>query len=171
MLSTSPRDPFSTPCEKVIPEPYSHQPRPEIPSRLPARSNPRAIVSRSHHKYPVLVVSIRIQLRVSFTVGPAIDRSVLPCRGAPTYPPRSLNSGRTHFLGHTRPRPNDTPQPYLQLSREVPVGLTYAHGGLGHRPSPSGSLRAGRVQAPPLQDGAGPARPRCCTGSLTELSA
>src|SRR3990170_8564286 len=99
MLSTSPRDPFSTPCEKVIPEPYSHQPRPEIPSRLPARSNPRAIVSRSHHKYPVLVVSIGIQLRVSFTVGPAINRSVLPCRGAPTYPPRSLNSGRTQVPG------------------------------------------------------------------------
>src|SRR3989337_1227659 len=123
MLSTSPRDPFSTPCEKVIPEPYSHQPRPEIPSRLPARSNSRAIVSRSHHKYPVLVVSIGIQLRVSFTVGPAIDSSVLPCRGAPTYPPHSLNSGWTRFLGHARPRPNDTLQPYLQLSREVPVGL------------------------------------------------
>src|SRR3989337_840844 len=99
MLSTSPRDPFSTTCEKAIPEPYSHQPRPEIPSRLPARSNPRAIVFRSHHKYPVLVVSIGIQLRVSFTVGPAIDRNVLPCRGAPTYPPRSLNSGRIHFTG------------------------------------------------------------------------
>src|SRR3989337_2277100 len=99
MLSTSPRDPFSTTCEKAIPEPYSHQPRPEIPSRLPTRSNPRAIVFRSHHKYPVLVVSIGIQLRVSFTVGPAIDRNVLPCRGAPTYPPCSLNSGRIHSTG------------------------------------------------------------------------
>src|SRR3989337_1600327 len=27
------------------------------------------------------------------------------------------------LLGHARPRPNDPPQPYLQLSREVPVGL------------------------------------------------
>src|SRR3990170_2038037 len=75
MLSTSPRDLSSTPCEKAILE--------------------RHIQVSSQ----VLVVSIGIQLRVSFTVGPAIDRCFLPCRGAPTYPPRSLNSGRTHFPG------------------------------------------------------------------------
>src|SRR3989337_842608 len=86
-------------------------------------SNLRAILSISHHKYPVLVVSIGIQLRASITEDPAIHRLVLPYRGAPTYPPHSLNSGRTHFLGHARPRPNDTPQPYLQLSRGVPAGL------------------------------------------------
>src|SRR3989337_2009403 len=62
-------------------------------------SNPRAILSSYHLKYPILVVSIGIQLQVSVTVGQAIDRCFLPCRGAPTYPPRSLNSGRTHFTG------------------------------------------------------------------------
>src|SRR3989337_192919 len=62
-------------------------------------SNPRAILSSYHFKSPVLVVLIGIQLRVSVTVGQAIDRCFLPCRGAPTYPPRSLNSGRTHFPG------------------------------------------------------------------------
>jgi hypothetical protein len=77
-------------------------------------SNPRAILSSYRLKCQVLVVSIGIQLRVSVTVGHAIDRLFLPCRGAPTYPPRSLNSGRTYFSGscpasakqHATTRPN-----------------------------------------------------------------
>ena len=89
MLSTSARDPFSTPCEKAILEPYN-------PVIITIQfSSP----SNSHHKYPVLVVSIGIQLRVSVTVGQAIDKCFLPCTGAPTYPPCLINSGRTHFPG------------------------------------------------------------------------
>src|SRR6266566_4105252 len=42
----------------------------------------------------------------------------------------------------------DTPQPYLELSREVPAGL---------HPKHSGFL--------------GPSLPHCCTGRLTKLSA
>ena len=103
----------------------------------------------SHLKYPVLVVSIGIQLQVSVTVGQAIDRCFLPCRGAPTYPPRSINSGRTHFLGSSRPRPNDTPQPDLGLlersarrTKPMPPGV------MGHRPGNSCTLRGRPVSRP-----------------------
>ena len=58
--------------------------------------NPRTIISITclSIQYPVLVVSIGIQLQVSVTVGQAIDGCFLPCRGAPTYPPRSINSSQ-----------------------------------------------------------------------------
>ena len=92
MLSTSARDPFSTPCEKAIPEPY-------YPFLLSISHHNPLLITISHLKYPVLVVSIGIQLQVSITVGQAIDRCFLPCRGAPTYPPRLINFGRTHFPG------------------------------------------------------------------------
>ena len=139
MLSTSARDPFSIPCEKAIPGPY-------YPIIITFQfSSP----SNSHHKYPVLVVSSRIQLQVSVTVGQAIDRCFLPCRGAPTYPPRSINSGRTHFPGSSRPRSNNTPQPNLGLierparrTKPMPPGV------MGHLPGNSCTLRGWPVSRP-----------------------
>ena len=70
-------------------------------------------------QHPVLVVSIGIQLRVSITVGQAIDRCFLPCRGAPTYPPRSLNSGRTHFPGSCPASAKQYAATRPRLNREV----------------------------------------------------
>ena len=103
----------------------------------------------SHLKYPVLVVSIGIQLQVSVTVGQAIDRCFLPYRGAPTYPPRSINSGRTHFLGHARPRPNNTPQPDLGLlERSARQTKPMPRGVMGHRFGNSFTLRTRPVSRP-----------------------
>jgi len=109
VLSTSARDPFSTPCEKAIPEPY-------YPVIITIKSSSP---SSSHHKYPVLVVSIGIQLQVSVTVGQAIDRCFLPCRGAPTYPPRSIDSGRTHFPGSCPASAKQYAATRPRLNREV----------------------------------------------------
>ena len=100
-------------------------------------------------QHPVLVVSIGIQLRVSVTVGQAIDRCFLPCRGAPTYPPCSINSGRQTFLGHAQHRPNNTPQPDLGLierpaHRTKPMPL----GAMGHLPGNSCMLRGRPVSRP-----------------------
>ena len=139
MLSTSARDPFSTPCEKAIPEPY-------YPIIISIKSSSP---SSSHHKYPVVVVSIGIQLRVSVTVGQAIDRCFLPCRGAPTYPPARLTPVGHTFLGHARPRPNNTPQPDLGLierstrrTKPMPPGV------MGHLPRNSCTLRGRPVSRP-----------------------
>ena len=127
MLSTSARDPFSTPCEKAIPEPY-------YPVIITIKTSSP---SSSHHKYPVLVVSIGIQLQVSVTVGQAIDRCVLPCRGAPTYPPRSLNSGRTHFLGSCPASAKQYAATRPRLNREV------KHAGLNLCPQGSWAIAPG----------------------------
>ena len=139
MLSTSAGDPFSTPCEKAIPEPY-------YPIVITIQfSSP----SNSIYKYPVLVVSIGIQLRVSVTVGQAIDICFLPCRGAPTYPPRSINSGRTHFPGlcpalakqyaATRPRLN---REVRRRTKPMPPGV------MGHHSGNSCTLRTRPVSRP-----------------------
>src|SRR3990170_533083 len=94
-----------------------HQPRPEILSRLPARKQ-----SQSHTiqlSSQVLVVSIGIQLRVSVTVGQAIDRSFFPAGVHQlTNHARLTPAGHT-FLGHARPRPSNTPQPDRIPNREV----------------------------------------------------
>ena len=136
MLSTSARDPFSTPCEKAIPEPY-------YPVIITIKSSSP---SSSHHKYPVLVVSIGIQLQVSVTVGQAIDRCFLPCRGAPTYPPRSLNSGRTHWLGPARPRLNNTTQPDRKPPERIEhAGLILCPRGSGPSPRTLRTLRGRSV--------------------------
>ena len=132
MLSTSARDPFSIPCEKAIPEPYYP-----------------VLISISHLKYPVLVVSIGIQLQVSVTVGQAIDRCFLPCMGAPTYPPCSINFGRTHFPGPCLASAKHTPQPDLGLierstrrTKPMPPGL------MGHLPGNSCMLRGQPMSRP-----------------------
>ena len=129
MLSTSARDPFSTPYEKAIPEPY-------YPSVNTFQiSSP----SNSHHKYPVLVVSIWIQLQVSVTVGQAINRCFLPCRGAPTYPPRSINSDRTHFPGSCLASAKQYAATRPRLNREV------KHAGLNLCPQGSWAISPGTL--------------------------
>ena len=141
MLSTSARDPFSTPYEKAIPEPY-------YPVVITIQfSSP----SNSHHKYPVLVVSIGIQLRVSVTVGQAIHRCFLPCRGAPTYPPRLINSGQTHFPGscpasakqYAATRPSLIERS-ARRTKPMPPGV------MGHLPINSCMLRTRPVSRPSL---------------------
>ena len=129
MLSTSARDPFSTPCEKAIPEPY-------YPVIITIKSSSP---SSSHHKYPVLVVSIGIQLQVSVTVGQAIDRCFLPCRGAPTYPPRSINSGRTHFPGSCPASAKQYAATRPRLNREA------KHAGLNLCPQGSWAIAPGTL--------------------------
>ena len=129
MLSTSARDPFSTPCEKAIPEPY-------YPVIITIKSSSP---SNSHHKYPVLVVSIGIQLQVSVTVGQAMHRLVLPCRGAPTYPPCSINSGRTHFPGSCPASAKQYTATRPRLNREV------KHAGLNLCPQGSWAIAPGTL--------------------------
>ena len=126
MLSTSARDPFSTPCEKAILEPY-------YPSVNTFRiSSP----SSSNHKHPILVVSIGIQLQVFVTIGLDIDRCFLPCRGAPTYPPRLINFDRTHFPGSCPASAKQYAATRPRLNRERPSRRTKPMPPRGHGPSP-----------------------------------
>ena len=68
----------------------------------------------------------------------------------------------TPFLGQCPPSEDQHVAARPRLSREVPAGLPPKHSGVwAHCPLHSGSLRAGRVQAPPLQDGADLAMPQC----------
>ena len=145
VLSTSARDPFSTPCEKAIPEPYYP-----------------FLITISHLKYLILVVSIGIQLQVSVTVGQAIDRCFLPCRGDQlTHHARLTPAGHT-FLGHARPWPNNTPQPDLGLAKRSPSVYILSTPGFGPiaRCTPGHCVQGGsRLHL--YMDGAGPTVPQC----------
>ena len=105
--------------------------------QLSSQSNSHHHPLISHHKYPVLVLSIGIQLQVSVTVGQAIDRCFLPCRGAPTYPPRSINSSRTHFPGSCPASAKQYAATRPRLNREV------KHAGLNLCPQGSWAIPTG----------------------------
>ena len=160
MLSTSARDPFSTPCEKAIPEPY-------YPVITSSQFN-------SHHKYPVLVVSIGIQLQVSVTVGQAMHRLVLPSRGAPTYRPHLINSGRTHFPGSCPASAKQYAATRPRLNREVKHARLNLcpQGSWAHRPLHTCTLRGRPVSRPsylPKKAGAYQSNPARAAPSLTSI--
>ena len=79
--------------------------------------------------------------------------------GAPRFPTRSITLAGHTFLGQCSASEDQHVVALPRLGRVVPAGLHPKHSGVwAHRPLHSGSLRAGRVQAPPLH---GWCRPSC----------
>jgi hypothetical protein len=104
-------------------------------------------------------------------VDTAIRIDKLPCRGAPTYPTRSINSGRTHFLGSC---PASADRHVVALPRfngeaSTPVYTLSAQGSWAHRPLHSCALhgRLGPDLAPVYTRRLSRSTRACAAQSLT----
>ena len=135
-----PRDPSSTPCEKAISEPHIHH----------ISQVSIFCCNRSGYKSERPLPWTRL----------LIDN--LPYRGAPCFPTRLITLAGHTFLSQCPASEDQHVTALPRLSTEIPAGLHPKHSGVwAHRPLHSRSLRAGLVQAPSLQDDAGPVVPHC----------